>query len=879
MRANVFKTISKPSVVGLLSKKLLKKEFAKDWKKHYEIELFKEKDFLRKTCALCGKNFWTLDENRESCADPPCQNYDFINNTITKKKFDYIEMWRIFENFFKKEGHTFVPRYPVVDRWRPDLYFTMASIQDFQRLEKGNMSFEYPANPLVVPQVCLRFNDIPNVGVTGRHLTSFVMAGQHAFGYPETGYFKDRCIDLNFKFLTKEMGIPEKELVYAEDVWAMNDFSAFGPSMETFSRGLELVNSVFMQFQSSDGVSRKELDLKVIDVGWGLERLVWFSNGTPASYDSLFGPVTPKMKARSNIEINDEAFDKYSVIAGNLNLDEVSDMDKARRDVASHVGLTVDEMSRMVEPLQAMYAIADHARTLLFAIADGGIPSNVGGGYNLRILLRRALNYISKYDFDFTMGDIAAWHADYLKPMFPELNEGIDNVSKILSVEEKKHFQTREKSRRMIISMFAKSVKFNDVVLAELYESHGITPGLIETVGLESGKEFHIPGDFYVKLAARHEKEIKKEKKTSFDLIGLPPTFKLFYETDKLDFDAVVVDVKDSWVVLDRTAFYATGGGQDHDTGTLDGVEVVDVIKVDNIILHNVKDSSKFKKGVRVKGAVDALRRKLLTQMHTGTHVLGAAARIVLGPHIWQAGAAKTVEKSRLDITHYDNLTDDEFKKIEEIANELIAQKIKVDITELPRGEAEKKYGFIIYQGGGSPGKFVRIIKISDVDVQACGGTHVKNTGDIERIKIIGTRKIQDGAIRLEFVAGSLTEEKDKDKEKTLTDALKTLGVDDIGLAPAYARALFKNWKELKKIHGPLMFFKREKNTVGIKCIKENLAGFTEVLPLKETRAYDTETVIKELSTILKVQEEHIPKTIKRFKDEIAKFRDDIDMA
>ena len=422
----------------MLTKPIIKKEFAKDWKSHYQVDLFKEKGFIRKTCQLCKRNFWTLDENRETCADPPCQNYDFINNTMTKKKFDYIEMWRVFEKFFKKHGHTSIPRYPVVDRWRPDLYFTMASIQDFQRIENTNMTFEYPSNPLIVPQTCLRFNDIPNVGVTGRHLTSFVMAGQHAFGYPKEGYFKNKCMELNFKFLTEEMGIPGKELVYAEDVWAMNDFSAFGPSMETFSNGLELVNSVFMQFQSTDRIHRKDLDIKVIDVGWGLERLVWFSNGTPASYDSLFGPVTGKMKDRSNIKINNEVFNKYSVIAGNLNLDEVQDIDKARRDIAKHVGITVNEMNNTVEPLQALYAIADHTRTLTFAIADGAIPSNVGGGYNLRIILRRALNFINKYNFNFTLEDIAAWHADYLKPMFPELNEKIENINKILSIETKK---------------------------------------------------------------------------------------------------------------------------------------------------------------------------------------------------------------------------------------------------------------------------------------------------------------------------------------------------------------------------------------------------------------------------------------------------------
>lgn len=863
----------------MLTKPIIKKEFAKDWKSHYQVDLFKEKGFIRKTCQLCKRNFWTLDENRKTCADPPCQNYDFINNTMTKKKFDYIEMWNVFEKFFKKHGHTSVPRYPVVDRWRPDLYFTMASIQDFQRIENTNMTFEYPANPLIVPQTCLRFNDIPNVGVTGRHLTSFVMAGQHAFGYPKEGYFKNKCMELNFKFLTEEMGIPGKELVYAEDVWAMNDFSAFGPSMETFSNGLELVNSVFMQFQSTDRIHRKDLDIKVIDVGWGLERLVWFSNGTPASYDSLFGPVTGKMKDRSNIKINNEVFDKYSLIAGNLNLDEVQDIDKARRDIAKQVGITVNEMNNTVEPLQALYAIADHTRTLTFAISDGAIPSNVGGGYNLRIILRRALNFINKYNFNFTLEDIAAWHADYLKPMFPELNEKIENINKILSIETKKNAQTQSNSKRHITSLFEKNTTFTEKLLTELYESHGITPGLIEKIGMDLNKEFHIPGNFYVKLTEKHETENKSKPKHTFNLKDIAQTDKLYYKTDSLTFKATIIDIQNSWLILDKTAFYATGGGQDHDTGTIDNVQVTDVIKIDNIILHKIDTPETFKKGTTVNCEVNAKTRQILTQMHTGTHVIAASARQVLGPHIWQAGASNTQIKSRLDITHYERLTEDETKKIEETANKIIKEDIKVNVTELKRSEAEQKYGFTIYQGGGSPGKLVRIVKIKDVDTEACGGTHVKKTGDIEELKITGTRKIQDGVIRLEFVVGHLTKEKETEKENIIKETLKALETDNIDNTPSFAQALFKNWKQLKKLHSPISYLAMQKNTESIKNIKEKLKNLKDIKPVPDQKTYNTDTAIDELSTLLKTTQENIPKTINRFKKEIKGFREEIESA
>jgi alanyl-tRNA synthetase len=315
----------------MLSKELLKKEFSKNWQEYYEVELFKREGYERKTCKGCGRPFWTCDSERELCSDSPCTDYGFINNTITKGKWDYVKTWKLFEKFFEKNGHSSIPRYPVVDRWRPDLYFTIASIQDFQRLDNGNMNFVYPANPLVVPQVCLRFPDIQNVGVTGRHLTSFVMSGQHTFGHPDqkNSYFKDKCIDLNFGFLHGEMGIPKEELVYQEDIWAMPDFSAFGPCMETFSQGLELVNSVFMQYQKS-GDWFKELDMKVIDVGWGHERLVWFSNGTPASYDSLFGPVTDKLKKKAQLKTDEKLFDRYSKIAGSLDLGEVKDITLAK---------------------------------------------------------------------------------------------------------------------------------------------------------------------------------------------------------------------------------------------------------------------------------------------------------------------------------------------------------------------------------------------------------------------------------------------------------------------------------------------------------------------------------------------------------------------
>lgn len=738
----------------MLTKDLLRAEFKKNWQNYYRVETFKEQGYERKTCKKCGQAFWTCDPERTVCADSPCVDYGFINNTITKGKWDYVQTWKLFEKFFKKNGHTPIKRYPVVDRWRPDLYFTIASIQDFQRLDNGNMNFVYPANPLVVPQVCLRFPDIQNVGITGKHLTSFVMSGQHTFGYPQekNSYFKDRCIQLNFEFLNGEMGIPAEELIYKEDIWAMPDFSAFGPCMETFSKGLELVNSVFMQFQKS-GDWFKELDMKVIDVGWGHERLVWFSNGTPASYDSLFGPVTEKLRKKSEIKVDQKVFDKYSKVAGSLDFGEVKDLVAAKKKVADYVGLSQEQLRDKIEPLQALYAIADHSRTLLFAITDGGIPSNVGGGYNLRVVLRRALGFIDEFDFDFDLTEIARWHAAYLRPMFPELSTDLESFDKIVGIEKEKFKETKEKMHKTVTALIAKGTKFDEAKLTELYESHGITPEEIKK--FKPG--FETPAKFYDDITAKHSSLV--EAKAGGQMItDVCATEKLCY-LDWYDFDAVVLKIIDNNIILDKTAFYATSGGQEHDTGTLDGIPVLDVFKQGEVILHKVADIKKFKAGQKVHGAVDERRRKQIAQNHSAVHLINGAARTVLGNHVWQAGSEVREDKARLDITHYATLSKEEIKAIEDLANKKIKEGLPIEKPIVERGKAEQEYGFRVYQGGAIPQKDLRIVKMGDFDIEACGGTHCGNTKEIGQVKILRATKIQDGVIRLEFVAGDRAKE------------------------------------------------------------------------------------------------------------------------
>jgi alanyl-tRNA synthetase len=206
-------------------------------------------------------------------------------------------------------------------------------------------------------------------------------------------------------------------------------------------------------------------------------------------------------------------------------------------------------------------------------------------------------------------------------------------------------------------------------------------------------------------------------------------------------------------VILDKTSFYARGGGQEPDRGTIGKFEVIDVNKHGNVIVHELKNGIP-KDGSIVSCIINSKRRNGITKNHTSTHILNSSTRSVLGSWVWQHSAFKEEDHARLDITHHSALTNDEITKIEKLANSVVEKNIPVTIENFDRGTAEQKYGFKIYQGGIVPVKSVRIVSIEDFDIEACGGTHVKKTGEIELIKITRTKRIQDGVVRLEFVSG-----------------------------------------------------------------------------------------------------------------------------
>lgn len=839
-------------------KKKFKKEIGAEPDKYFATKILKEEGYIRKQCS-CGTHFYTTQKDRIVCGDPSCSGgFTFLTKKIAKHEMDYVQTWLKFSDFFKVRGYTPIERYSVVARWRDDTDFVQASIYDFQPYVV-NGEIDPPANPLVVPQFSLRFNDIDNVGITMSHNTGFVMIGQHAFvqknEWDQDKYFKDLL-----HWFTIAVGIPKEELIMHEDAWAGG--GNFGPCMEFFSGGLELGNQVYMMFeQTPEG--NKELKLKVLDMGMGQERVAWFSQGKGTMYDAAFPSVVKKLLDRTKIEYDKEFITKYIPWAAYLNMDEIEDVQGTWKTVAEKVNLSVDELKEKLLPLSAMFSVAEHSRSLLVAISDGALPSNVKGGYNLRTILRRALSFIDKYKWNIELSEVCEWHAEYLKPQFPELSKQLPHVKTILEVEKQKYLETKQRGQKLLEKVLKTDVTTEKLI--ELYDSHGISPETMIDDAKKLGKKLIIPDNFYALVSERHEQKeniTQTKKTTNYELKDAwGPTKILYYDHwDLIDFEAHILAIIDSkennengekdnskFVILNETAFYPTSGGQIHDLGTLAGEEIIDIIKQGQIVLHKVKKID-AKIGDKIKCKIDYERRQQLAQHHTSTHIITGSARRILGDHVWQAGASKKVESSRLDITHYEQLTEKEIEQIEELANKIVQENRPVYKEFMKRNIAESKYSVRIYQGGAVPGKELRIVNVEGFDVEACGGTHLDLTGDIGSIKILRTSKIQDGVVRIEFVAGNAAEKEFEKERKIIAESEQILNCTKHQI-PGRAQELFDKWKKAKK--KKLDSFKLES--------KEEIEG-------------NDSQIIQKTTTILNTQPEHITKTLQRFIDDISKF-------
>ncbi|GAB6136464.1 alanine--tRNA ligase [Thermococcus prieurii] len=785
--------------------------------------MFKEEGWIRKRCPKCGKYFWTLDPDRETCGDPPCDEYQFIGKPGIPKKYTLDEMREKFLSFFEKHGHGRVKRYPVLPRWRDDVLLVGASIMDFQPWVISGEA-DPPANPLTISQPSIRFTDIDNVGITGRHFTIFEMMAHHAFNYPgKPIYWMDETVELAFEFFTKELKMKPEDITFKENPWAGGGNA--GPAFEVLYRGLEVATLVFMQYKKAPenadpsqvveikGDYYVPMETRVVDTGYGLERLVWMSHGTPTAYDAVLGYVIEPLKKMAGVEkIDERILMENSRLAGMFDIEDMGDLRYLREQVAKRVGITVEELEKAVRPYELIYAIADHTKALTFMLADGVIPSNVKAGYLARLLIRKSIRHLRELGLEIPLAEIVAMHIKELSPTFPEFKEMEDVILDIINVEEKRYHETLKRGSDLVKREIAKLKKkgINELPLDKLilfYESHGLTPEIVAEIAQREGIKVEIPDNFYTLVAKQAEKTEKKtagEYVVDFELVkDLPDTRTLYYEDPFMkEFDAEVVMVIDDWIILNQTAFYPEGGGQPYDTGTLEvnggEVKVTNVQKVGKVILHRVERPELFKEGAKVHGKLDWDRRIQHMRHHTGTHVLMGALVRVLGKHVWQAGSQLHTDWARLDISHYKRISEEELREIERLANRVVMENRKVTWEWLPRTEAEMKYGFRLYQGGVVPGRVIRVLKIEDWDVQACGGTHLPNTGLIGSIKILRTERIQDGVERIIFAAGEAAVDWMQETERLLKRTAETFRVPPEKV-PETAERFFNEWKEARK--------------------------------------------------------------------------------
>ena len=796
-------------------KKIFKKETSENPDKYYPTKYLKSQGFERKQCSSCNMFFWTVNKEQNYCGDPSCSGgFKVTSDNPSKVKLSYIEVWKKIVDMLEPKNYLPVKRYPVVARWNPTADFVMASIAAFQPFVVSG-EVKPPSEKLIIPQFSLRFGDVDNVGITGSHLTGFVMIGQHVF-VDESKWNQEEFFRDIYEFLTIGIGLAKEEITIHEDAWAGG--GSYGPCMEFFSRGVELFNQVYTMFeQTPDG--DRPLKLKVLDMGLGMERIAWFSQGTPNIYEATFPKVLLKLREITKIEMDHDLYKKFSPFSAFLNVDEVENIDEAWNNVAEKMGMKASELKTSIMPMTALYSIAEHARALLVAIGDGALPSNVGGGYNLRVIYRRAQSFIDQFEWKIDLRDVVEWHAEELIELFPELTENLENVKKILAVEKTKYDTSKLKAKSIVEKIIQKE-NITTNKLLELYDSNGINPEVIKSEAQKLGKKVIIPDNFYMLVGELHEKKeqihaTKRELPLKISKEDEKEgTVALYFEDhEKTEFEATVKYVqgdKNQYVILDKTAFYPTSGGQMHDIGKINNQDVVDVIKQGKIIVHVIPNNT-LKEKEKVNCIINKEQRNQLTQHHTATHIINAAARKVLGSHINQIGAKKTTEKATLDITHYESLSEDQLKMIEDEANKIVDSKINIKKTFLTRDKAEHKYGLNIYQGGAIPGNDLRIVLIGNdedatmsnnsdsiIDVECCAGTHLDNTSQTGKIKILKSNKISDGVVRLTFVAGAKAEEQEQGSEDLIKEITKALNCTQ-GQILARATELFSKWKKAKK--------------------------------------------------------------------------------
>ena len=699
------------------------------------------------------------------------------------------EIRQAFLDFFKSKGHLIVPSAPIVVKNDPTLMFTNAGMNQFKDYFLGNKPA--PASRIADTQKCLRVsgkhNDLEEVGVDTYHHTMFEMLGNWSFG----DYFKNEAIEWSWELLTKiykidtgrlyatvfegdtKEGIPpskialekwktllpdpQTQIVFGNKIdnfWEMGDTGPCGPCSEIHvdlradeerkkipghllvnkdhPQVIEIWNNVFIQFNRKKDGSLEPLPATHVDTGMGLERLVRVLQNKASNYDTdiFTGTIAETEKFTGK---------KY-------------DGSDSREAVAFRV-------------------VADHIRAISFTIADGQLPSNTGAGYVIRRILRRAVRYYYTY-LDHKqplLTLLVPVLAKQFEHVFPELEQQVDFVSKVVKEEEDAFLRTLDKGLKRMDDII-KNAK-NKIIAGkdafELYDTFGFPVDLTRLIASENSLTVDEAG---------FESEMKQQKDRSRaatsidagDWIELKTGRNEFVGYDSLEAKTTVLKYrkvtakgKEGYqLVLSTTPFYAESGGQVGDKGVLEfageNISVVDTKKDNDLIIH-FTDAIPVDLSGELIAKVDADKRKHTALHHSATHLLHAALREVLGTHVAQKGSLVNEEHLRFDFSHFARVTEEESRKIEQLVNEKIRQNIPVFINEMPKDKAMKLGAMALF--GEKYGDRVRVVVMDPkYSVELCGGTHVGHTGELGFFKISSESAVAAGVRRMEAVCGLAAE-------------------------------------------------------------------------------------------------------------------------
>jgi alanyl-tRNA synthetase len=691
------------------------------------------------------------------------------------------EIRQQFLDFFKSKQHKIVPSAPVVPFDDPTLLFINAGMNQFKDvfLGTGTRDYKRAADTQKCIRVSGKHNDLEEVGRDTYHHTFFEMLGNWSFG----DYYKEEAITWAWELLTDVWKLPKERLwatVYTTDdeafeiwqtktdinpkhilrfaekdnFWEMGETGPCGPSSEIHinlsddpdnpnlvnadsPECIEIWNLVFIQYNRDKEGKLHDLPMKHVDTGMGFERVCAVMQNKFSNYDTdVFQPLIQKISQIAGI--------KYE----------------------------------LEEHQIAMRVIADHVRTLTFAIGDGAVPGNEGRGYVLRRILRRASRYGRKLNLTKPfMYKLVDRLVQTMSDIFPEIKTNQQNIEKIIKAEEESFGTTLDRGIELFENVASKVKSESKKIISgeevfKLYDTFGFPVDLTNIMAEEKGLQ--IDEAKFNKLMQQQKERARKVTKDKlaasdisedsfkdFNIDSNTPTEFLGY--DNLESEAIILGSKNingkTLVVLDKTPFYVEAGGQINDYGTItlngETLNVIDLKKINNQVVHVLENENnvELKKGEKVLVKVDRKRRLDIMRNHSATHLLHAALRKVLGNHVKQAGSYVGPDRLRFDFSHFQKLTEDELQKVEDLVNQKLFESI--DLTHhrnIPFDKAKEMGANMFF--GDKYGDKVNVVQFGDFSMEFCGGVHVKNSSQIGLFKIISESSIASGVRRIEAVTG-----------------------------------------------------------------------------------------------------------------------------